>query len=449
MESESLPPSEFYSNLLSFIYLQSNVADNVFYITVFSLSILVLLFLSAVISGSEVAFYSLKPSQVAELKESELSSHKRIIALLERPRQLLATILIANNFVNVLMIILFNFLMSMVFTNLKEETIALINVAALTPLLVFFGEVSPKVFANQNNLFLAEITSSFISFLRTIFYPFTWLLVKSGLFIEKRFQNINHEIDLDEIEKAIDLSANDGSTEQDVSILKGIVHFGNTTVKQIMVPRVDIVAIKSTHNYTEIIEIVKEAGFSRMPVYNESIDNVKGILYLKDLLSHLEENENFEWQQLVREPFFVHETKKIDDLLREMQENRKHQAIVVDEYGGTKGLVTLEDILEEVLGDIKDEFDLDANTSFKQITPNSYLLDGKINLIELCEQLNIPEEEFEEASGGNDTLAGLILQLSGKLPKNGNVIVYKNYTFTVLSMEKNRINKVKMVLDEN
>ncbi|MCB9225922.1 MAG: gliding motility-associated protein GldE [Chitinophagales bacterium] len=449
MESESLPPSEFLNNIFSFIYLQTNIADNLSYIIAFSVSIIILLFLSAIISGSEVAFYSLKPGQIAELKESDKENHKRIISLLERPRQLLATILIANNFVNVLMIILFNFLMTMVFPNFKEETIALINVAILTPLLVFFGEVSPKVFASQNNLYLAELTSGFFGFLRTIFYPFTWLLVKSGLLIEKRFQNINHEIDLDEIEKAIDLSTTDGSTEEDVNILKGIVHFGNTTVKQIMVPRVDIIALKNTLNYAEILEVVKEAGYSRMPVYEESIDNVKGILYLKDLLNHLEEKEDFNWQNLVRDPFFVHETKKIDDLLREIQENRKHQAIVVDEYGGTKGLVTLEDILEEVLGDIKDEFDFDANTAFKQLSPNSYLMDGKINLMDLCEKLKLPEDDFEEASGGNDTLAGLILQLSGKLPKNGNVITYKNYTFTVLSMDKNRINKVKMVIDEN
>lgn len=449
MESESLPPSEFLNNIFSFIYLQTNLVDSWSYIIAFSVSILVLLFLSAIISGSEVAFYSLKPGQIADLKESNEEKHKRIISLLERPRQLLATILIANNFVNVLMIVLFNFLMTMVFPYLNEETIALINVAILTPLLVFFGEVSPKVFASQNNLFLAEITSRFFGFLRNVFYPFTWLLVKSGLLIEKRFQNINHEIDLDEIEKAIDLSTTDGSTEEDVNILKGIVHFGNTTVKQIMVPRVDIVALKNTLNFKEILELVKEAGYSRMPVFEESIDNVKGILYLKDLLNHLEEKDNFNWQKLVRDPFFVHETKKIDDLLREIQENRKHQAIVVDEYGGTKGLVTLEDILEEVLGDIKDEFDLDANSAFKQLTSNSYLLDGKINLTDLCENLNLPEDDFEEASGGNDTLAGLILQLSGRLPKKGNIITYKNYTFTVISMDKNRINKVKMVIDEN
>lgn len=448
MESESLPPSEPFSQFFQMIILQFNAVDDLSTIITLSLVILVLIFLSAIISGSEVAFYSLKPSQIAELKDSEDVGHKRILALLEKPRQLLATILIANNFVNVLMIILFNFLMGLVFPNLPEEKIALINVAFLTPLLVFFGEVSPKVFANQNNLLLAKATSRFFGVLRIVTFPISWLLVRSGLFVEKRFQNINHEIDLDEIEKAIDLSTNDGSTEQDVNILKGIVHFGNTAVKQIMVPRVDIVAIKNTLNFHEIIEIVKESGFSRMPVYHETMDNVSGILYLKDLLAHLDEKDSFEWQNLVREPFFVHEAKKIDDLLREIQENRKHQVIVVDEYGGTKGLVTLEDILEEVLGEIQDEFDMDEDTSFKQITPNSFLLDAKINLVELCEKLQLSEDEFEEASGANDTLAGLILQLSGKMPKKGNVIMYKNYVFNVLSMDKNRIHKVKMVIDE-
>lgn len=447
MDSDSLPPSGPLSQILWLVMWQLNSPSD---FTIPLIIIIVLLFaFSAIISGSEVAFYSITPAQISDLRESEDVSDRNILELLEKPRLLLATILISNNFVNISIIILFNFLMNYKFAYLSDYWIVIINVVVLTILLVFFGEVSPKVFASQNNLTIARFTSKFFKLLRVLTFPIGYLLVKSGLFLEKRFQSLNHEIDLDEIEKAIDLSTNDGSTKEDVDMLKGIVHFGNTTVKQIMTPRVDIEAVKYDASFKEIMDKVKDAGYSRMPVFSDNIDKIEGILYLKDLLEHINEAEDYQWQVLIREPFFVPETKKIDDLLREIQENRKHQALVVDEYGGTKGLVTLEDILEEVLGEIKDEFDEELQSSFKKVNDNSYVVDGKLMLEDLCEAIGIPENSFDEVRGESDTIAGVILELSGEIPKKGASIPYNNYVLSVLSMEKNRIKKVKITINKD
>ena len=444
MESDSVPPSEPFSLI---IWMAIMLAINAsYYHLLISLVLITLLAFSALISGSEVAFFSITPAQIQDLKESEDKADFRVRNLLERPRLLLATILISNNFVNVSIIILFNFLMNQLLPDSSIQVIAVINAAILTPILVFFGEVSPKVFANQNNLFLARMTARFFKFLRGVTYPLGWLLVKTGLIIERRFENLNHEIDLDEIEKAIDLSTTDGSTQEDVEILKGIVHFGNTNVKQIMTPRVDIIAVQNAYSFGEILELVRESGYSRLPVYEETIDKIEGVLYLKDLLEHLDKGDDYLWQELIREPFFVPEAKKIDDLLREIQANRKHQAIVVDEYGGTKGLVTLEDILEEVLGEIRDEFDESFEQSYKKINKNSFVFDAKITLIDMCEALGIEEDEFEEFMAENGTLAGLILELAGELPKKESVFTYKKYVFTVLTMEKNRVGRVKLII---
>ncbi len=444
MESDSVPPSEPFSLI---IWMAIMLAVNVsYYHLLIVFALITLLAFSALISGSEVAFFSITPGQIQDLKESEDKADFRVRNLLERPRMLLATILISNNFINVSIIILFNFLMNQLLPDSSIQVIAVINAAVLTPVLVFFGEVSPKVFANQNNLFLARLTARFFKFLRVITYPLGWLLVKTGLIIERRFENLNHEIDLDQIEKAIDLSTTDGSTQEDVEILKGIVHFGNTNVKQIMTPRVDIIAVQSAYSFGEILELVRESGYSRLPVYEESIDKIEGVLYLKDLLEHLDKGDNYNWQELIRVPFFVPEAKKIDDLLREIQANRKHQAIVVDEYGGTKGLVTLEDILEEVLGEIRDEFDESFEQSYKKISENSFVFDAKITLIDMCEVLGIEEDVFEEFMAENGTLAGLVLELAGELPKKESSFTYKKYVFTVLTMEKNRVGRVKLII---
>jgi putative hemolysin len=439
MESESIPSGEEpYLYFLQFFSVFS--PDILIGIGV----ILVLLILSALISGSEVAFFSMSPKNMEELKENQHPKDKYILELLDRPRFLLSTILISNNLINVSIIIIANFVLSAILPSTHHVVQLLVNVVLVTTLLVFFGEVAPKVFATQNNLTLARFTSGFIKLLRTLFYPISWVLVKTGLIVEKKFQERSKEIDIEEIEKAIELSSNNGSSREDVAILKGIVKFGNTSVRQIMNPRIDIVALDITQPYNEVMDEVRKSGYSRMPVYNETIDKIEGILYIKDILEHLDEKEDFAWQKLLREPMFVPETKKIDDLLKEIQESRTHLAIVVDEYGGTSGLVTLEDILEEVIGDIKDEFDEEIEQEFRQLNEDTYLLDGKIALNDLCKILKIDNDTFDEAKGESDTLAGLLLELLGEIPRKGAKISYQNFNFTVLDIERNRIQKVKM-----
>jgi putative hemolysin len=439
MESESIPSGEEpYLYFLQFFSVFS--PDILIGIGV----ILVLLILSALISGSEVAFFSMSPKNMEELKENQHPKDKYILELLDRPRFLLSTILISNNLINVSIIIIANFVLSAILPSTHHVVQLLVNVVLVTTLLVFFGEVAPKVFATQNNLTLARFTSGFIKLLRTLFYPISWILVKTGLIVEKKFQERSKEIDIEEIEKAIELSSNNGSSREDVAILKGIVKFGNTSVRQIMNPRIDIVALDITQPYNEVMDEVRKSGYSRMPVYNETIDKIEGILYIKDILEHLDEKEDFAWQKLLREPMFVPETKKIDDLLKEIQESRTHLAIVVDEYGGTSGLVTLEDILEEVIGDIKDEFDEEIEQEFRQLNEDTYLLDGKIALNDLCKILKIDNDTFDEAKGESDTLAGLLLELLGEIPRKGAKISYQNFNFTVLDIERNRIQKVKM-----
>jgi putative hemolysin len=439
MESESIPPGEEpYLYFLQFFSVFS--PDILIGIGV----ILILLILSALISGSEVAFFSMSPKNMEELKENQHPKDKYILELLDRPRFLLSTILISNNLINVSIIIIANFVLSAILPSTHHVVQLLVNVVLVTTLLVFFGEVAPKVFATQNNLTLARFTSGFIKLLRTFFYPISWVLVKTGLIVEKKFQERSKEIDIEEIEKAIELSSNNGSSREDVAILKGIVKFGNTSVRQIMNPRIDIVALDIAQPYNEVMDEVRKSGYSRMPVYNETIDKIEGILYIKDILGHLDEKEDFAWQKLLREPMFVPETKKIDDLLKEIQESRTHLAIVVDEYGGTSGLVTLEDILEEVIGDIKDEFDEDFEQEFRQLSDDTYLLDGKIALNDLCKILQIDNDTFDEAKGESDTLAGLLLELLGEIPRKGAKISHQNFNFTVLEIERNRIQKVKM-----
>ena len=410
--------------------------------------IIVLLFLSAIVSGSEVAFFSMNPNDIDELEQSAEVKDKRILELLSRPRMLLATVLVSNNFINIAIIILFNYVIGSLL--ITDNTIVqfIVNIVVVTSLLVFFGEVSPKVFATQNKFTLARFSSSLLKFFRTIFYPISWLLVSSGLFLESKIKKRVHEIDLVEIEKAIELSTTRGSSKEDIDMLKGIVHFGNTTVKQIMTPRMDIVGIEHNQTYDQIIAEIKKSGFSRMPVYVENIDKIEGVLYAKDLLGTLDEKPDFKWHQLIREVIFVPETKKIDDLLREIQENRKHQAIVVDEYGGTSGLITLEDILEEVVGDIKDEFDEDLEQEYKKIDDHNYIFDGKIMLNDLYRVLELDNETFDEAKGEADSLAGMLLELLGVIPKNGVKISYKKYDFQILALEKNRIKRVKLTINE-
>lgn len=443
MESESLPPGVI--NVLSASFADFFSAGILFSL----LAIVILLLLSALISGSEVAFFSLSPKNLEQLKENEHKQDKLVLLLLEKPRFLLSTILISNNLVNVSIIIIANYVLNTLISTENQIVQLLLNVILLTSLLVFFGEVAPKVFATQNNILLARFSAGLLRLLRGVFYPISWILVKTGILLEKNIQEKANDIDLGEIEKAIELSSNNSSSKEDVAMLKGIVNFGNTSVKQIMTPRIDMVALEMSDTFIDVMNVVKESGYSRMPVYNETIDKIEGVLYIKDIIEHLEESEFFEWQKLVREPMFVPETKKIDDLLKEIQESRKHLAIVVDEYGGTSGVVTLEDILEEVVGDINDEFDVDLQQEYKKIDESTYLFEGKILLKDVCKVLNLESDAFVEVKGESDSLAGLLLEILGEIPKKGAKASYENFQFTVLEVQKNRIQKVKLQILQN
>lgn len=449
MDTDSLP-AEDPEPLQQFFLTISDFLQHLTPEVLFAIALVVcLLMLSALISGSEVAYFSMSPKDMEELNESTDVKDKRILNLLKKPRLLLATILVSNNFVNIAIIIVSNFIISVLFPTENPLFQILLNVIIVTSFLVFFGEVAPKVFANQSKLVLARFTSKILRFFRVIFYPISWPLWFSGLFIEKRISKKSQEIDLDEIEKAIELSTTSGASQEDVDMLKGIVHFGNTTVKQIMKSRVDIIGLEISQPFNEVLEEIKTSGYSRMPVYKETIDKIEGILYTKDLIKYLDKSAKFKWQDLIREPMYVPETKKIDDLLREIQENRKHQSIVVDEYGGTSGLVTLEDILEEIVGDIKDEFDDDLEQEFRKIDDSNYIFEGKIMLNDVCRILEIENNTFDLAKGESDTLAGLLLEIMGVIPKKGAKSSFKNYEFTVLALEKNRIDRVKLTIKDD
>lgn len=409
-------------------------------------------------SASEIAFFSLSNVEVNQLRDSDDAIDNRVALLLDRPRFLLSTILITNNMVNIGVVVTSYFVTRGFFDSIglidsvsignfevSRFVVELVwNVVVVTFFLVLFGEATPKVFATQNKLKVARAMSGVLRLLNRIWFPLNYVLVNSTLVLEKRLKKHNAEIDIEEINKAIEITVEKKESKQDATLLKGIVHFGNIMVKQIMRPRTEVASIDHELNFTELMEYVREMGYSRFPVYKESLDSVVGVLNIKDLIVHLNDGENFEWQTLIREPFFVPETKKIDDLLREIQENRKHLAVVVDEYGGTSGIITLEDIVEEVVGDIKDEFDEIVDSRFRKIDNNNFLFEGRIPLIDACRLIDISPDTFDNVKGEAETLGGLLLELANKIPKNGEEIRYENFKFLVLSVNNNRIEKVKL-----
>lgn len=445
MEGESLPPGVSYNYFFLLSILKQDVSSE---IVVAILAVFVLLFLSAIVSGSEIAFFSFGAPEEDVLKNSDNPKDSKILLILERKRLLLSTILISNNFINVGIIILSNYIISNVFNFGTNEILeVLINVVVVTAFLVFFGEVMPKILASRKNFAFARFTLPFIQFFKFIFYPVALILAKFGNFLDSKIERKRDVINLDEIEKAIDLGVDDNTQERDKSLLKGIVHFGNTTVKQIMKPRVDIFSISSEENFETVLELIKESGYSRIPVYEESIDNIIGVLYIKDLLEFLGKDKKFNWQKILREPSFTSESKKIDDLLREIQISKQHMYIVADEYGGTLGLLTLEDILEEVVGEINDEFDEDED-DVRRNKDGSYLFDGKTSIMDVCKTIGVESSRFEEVKGGSDTLAGLILENLGSMPEENDTIFIDEFEFKVLEIEKNRIKKIYLKINE-
>lgn len=408
---------------------------------------LVLLGLSGFASGAEIAFFSLSPSDISELNASKQSRDKTIQVLREDSERTLATILITNNLVNVTIIMLCNFIFARLvnFGNAVWLQFLCITVL-LTFILLLFGEIMPKVFSRQNPLAFCRRCVGGISICRRVFWPLETILLRSGILAEKVVQKENHVLSVDDLEQALELTdKNDIKDER--SMLKGIIRFGDETAKEVMTSRQDIVDLDIKCSYADVLKCIVENNYSRIPVYQENEDNIRGVLYIKDLLPHLSKPATFRWQSLIRPPYFVPETKKIDDLMREFQENKVHIAIVVDEFGGTSGIVTLEDILEEIVGEINDEYDEDTK-SYSKLNYNTYLFEGKTLLSDFCKVLNVDDDEFVDVEGDADTLAGLLLEIKGDFPSMHEKIDYKNYTFEVMEIGQRRISKVKVTVHE-
>ncbi len=411
------------------------------------LAMIILLVCSALISASENAFFSLTNKELDQINKNPSLSGKMILHLLEKPKRLLATVLIANNLVNVGIVVISSVISHDVLKYFNSPFLEfLVQVILVTFLILLLGEVIPKVYASSHPLKTAMIMAYPIYVIRAIFRPMSEILVYSTSIIDKRFKQKGHAISVDELSHALDLTANEQTTESEQKILKGIVKFGNTDVKQIMTPRVSVQAFENNLQFTVLIKQIIESGFSRVPVYKETLDTISGVLYIKDLLAHIDKGEDFQWQDLLRPAFFVPENKKIDDLLKEFQETKIHLAVVIDEYGGTSGIVTLEDILEEIVGDISDEFD-DEDMVYSKLDENNYVFEGKTPLNDIYRILKIDGEQFEQAKGDFDTLAGFILELSGKIPSRGSEIKFNNFVFKIEGVDKRRIKSIKVTIN--
>ena len=430
-----------------FLTIFSEVEFHLFNLEVLSSFFFVLLLIvcSAFISGAEVAYFSLSPSELDDLAKEKESSD--ILNLLKKPNQLLATILIVNNFINVAIVVFSTHLTSLVFTFPEGSSLELIfQVVIITSLLVLFGEITPKVYANQNaKQFSLNMTKPLL-FLQKIFYPFSYLLVYSTNFIDKRLAQSQTEVSFEEITKALDITEHE-SKEDERRILRSIVEFGNTDVKEVMKSRVDVLAIEHKTKFKEVLQLIISSGFSRIPVYKEQFDTVLGILYIKDLIPFLGENDDFNWLKLCRTPYYVPETKMINDLLKEFQLKKNHIAIVVDEYGGTSGIVTLEDVLEEIVGEINDEFDEEENI-YSKLDDNNFIFEGKISLNDFLKVVKGEMDYFEEIKGESDSLAGLVLELEGRILKIGESCRIAPYTLLVESADVRRIKRLKVSIDE-
>ena len=415
----------------------------------FLLLIFFLILLSAFLSGSEVAIFGLSNTQKETLvNEEQNKNSQRIIKLIADPKKLLATILIGNNLVNVAIVLVSSLMMNHIFESYSLSPLLnfIIQVVIVTFFILLFGEVIPKVYANNYNLKFSKLMAFPISILKILFNPLSNLLISSTSIIDKKIDKKIELLNADELEYALDLTKDSVDNKEEKKILEGIVKFGNTDVKQIMTPRTDVVAFQNDLDYKSLISDLKAVKFSRIPVYEDSFDKIKGILYVKDLIGKIKEPANYQWNKLLRDAKFVPENKKLDDLLKEFQEEKTHIAIVVDEYGGSSGIVSLEDVLEEIVGDITDEFD-EKDVTFLKIDEKNYLFDGKTPLIDFYKILNIDGQKFEVSKGESDTLAGFCIENAGKILLKNEKIIFENYTFTVEASDKRRIKKIKIKID--
>ena len=409
--------------------------------------LILLLILSALISGAEVAFFSLSHTDLNRAAESKSSKEKAVVLLLERPKRLLATILVSNNFINILIVLIFAYIGDFLFAEIASSLLKfLIEVVLITFLILLFGEVLPKLYASRNSMKFAVIMVYPLKLLVSMLSFISFPLLGLTNIIENNLGKQKSSLSVEKLSQALGLTSNETTTKDDQKILRGIVSFGNTETGQIMTPRIDIFALSKDESYENVVAKIVNEGFSRNPVYDENIDEIIGVLYAKDLLPYIDV-KNFEWQKLIREPYFVPENKKLDDLLKEFQEKKNHLAIVVDEYGGTCGIVTLEDVIEEIVGDISDEYDQD-DAPYTMVDENNFLFDGKINLKDFYKILEIEDSYlFEENKGESETLAGFILEIHGRFPRKQEIISFFEYTFKVELMDKKRIKQVKVSID--
>lgn len=403
-----------------------------------------LLFISAFTSASEVAFFSLSPSDMNSIREKKHPSDEKITSLLKDSGRLLATILIMANFVNVTIIILCNSFFMDVFEFHSSVAEFLVLTVILTFFLLLFGEVMPKIYSTQRALPFCRFAAPGLCFCRTLFYPFTTFLVRSTVGFSRHFARKNHNISVDELSHALELTDKTELSEEN-NILEGIIRFGDETVKEIMTSRLDMVDLDIHTSFKDVLQCIVDNAYSRMPVYAETRDKIKGVLYIKDLLPHLNKGDNFRWQSLIRPAYFVPETKKIDDLLRDFQANKIHIAVVVDEFGGTSGLVTMEDIIEEIVGEIRDEYD-DEERTYVMLDDHTWVFEAKTLLTDFYKITRVEEKLFDLVAGDADTLAGLLLELKGEFPALHEKVIYGNYEFEVLAMNNRRILKVRFTI---
>ncbi len=437
------PPSWLLGQLLA----NTGGADSTLIFLIITIGVILLLLLfSAIISGSEVAYFSLTSAELDECGANNKGPDKIICDLVEKPKQLLATILIINNFVNVAIITIATYATWKVVGHTNEGPVLATLAVVITILIVFFGEIIPKIYANQKGLVVARLASRILFVSMRIVKPLSWVLISMTSIVEKRIKKKGYTGSIEEVNHALALSTAIGTTEQERDILKGIVHFSTIPVTQIMKARVDMEAIEISVSFHELMDKINKTGFSRLPVYKENLDAIEGILYIKDLLPHTNRDEFFEWQKLLRPAYFVPEAKMIDDLLKDFQAKHVHIAIVVDEYGGTEGLITLEDIIEEIVGEINDEYD-EEEESFKKIDATTYDFEGKTSINDFCKVVKEDASLFEEIMGESESLGGMILEVHSRLPNTGELVNFDKYTFTVLSVDTKRIKKIRVKID--
>lgn len=409
---------------------------------------LILLFITAVLSGAETAFFSLTPAQLKDFKLSPDKRSRLIIDLIERPKVLLATILIANNFVNVTMVVIFSYITTLLVDPTHYPVLTfIIQVVVITSIILFFGEILPKVYASRFPLQVCKVMAGPIKMTIRIFNPLSQILVRSTSLIDRRISKRGYNISMSDLSEAFEITSDADTPEEERKILKGIVNFVDIEVKEIMKPRMDVTSLDASSDFSLVLKTIRESGYSRIPVYTETFDNVQGVLYAKDLLPYLEKDHDFNWQELLRPAFFVPENKKISDLLQEIRAKKIHLAIVVDEYGGTSGIVTLEDIIEEIIGEISDEFDLPGeDLNYTRLDEHNYIFEAKTSLNDFFKITGVDDEAFDGVKGDADTLAGLLLEVSGKIPQKDEVISFSRFDFKILGADNRRIKKVRVAI---